>query len=267
MSNIYQTFNSELQNYEMPDNSLSLPLEGGGLFPASSVDRDIDKQLAYVQNNDEGNPLNFYDYDLKSTPSVSGPQLIVPKKDDTGIPEFISSNILSNQSAPLEDMIDEVSNGRVPDINDSYQNSPPQQKMVVIDNDNQSSSVKGIVEQTALSDIFFSDMNMDIIQQSVRYNVYKNTNKVIAKQSENTLYIIMRSIMLQYGNFQTSVTNLIEEIQNLNEMVVKYSSENVTSNVQQYFSYLNDIQRLPQPIERPIYNNKDNYTYDISNLL
>jgi hypothetical protein len=267
MSNIYQTFNPELQNYETPDNSLSLPVGSSGLFPPSSSGRDIDKNLSYVQNDDDGYPQNFYDYDLKSTPSVSGPQLIIPTKYDTGIPEVIDSTILNNQSSPLDDMIGEVNNGRVPDIIDNYQRTPLQEKMIVIDNDNQTSSVKGILEQTALSDTFFSDMNTDIIQQSVRYNVYKNTNKVIAKQSENTLYIIMRSIMLQYGNFQTSAKNLIEELQNLNDMVIRYSSENITSNVQQYFGYLSDIQRLPQPIERPVYNNKKNYTYDISNLL
>ena len=110
-------------------------------------------------------------------------------------------------------------------------------------------------------------MNMNVIQESVRYNVYKNTDKVVANQSEKTFYIIMRSIMLQYGNFQVSANNIIDEIKKLNKLVVDYASENVTSNVLQYVNYLDDIQKLPQPIERPVYNNKDNYTYDISNLL
>ena len=36
----------------------------------------------------------------------------------------------------------------------------------------------------------------------IRYNVYKYTDKIIGNQPNITLFIIMRSIMLQYGNFQ-----------------------------------------------------------------
>ena len=276
MSSIYQTFDPNLPyNYETPDPSISLPIPPTHKGPdgtdipnfvpgpnhPSAVDRDIDKALAYVEDN-----KNFYEYDLKSTPSLSGPQLLVPHKQDTGVPNFLNNNILSDSSASLGDMVDDVNNGRVSDIRDSFP-IIPEQKQTIINSDNQNTAVKGIIEETALSDIFFSDMNMDAIQKSVRYKVHENTSKVIAKQSENTLYIIMRSIMLQYGNFKVSANNLVNEIQNLNKMVIDYSSGNITSNVRQYMGYLDDIQTLPVPLERAMYNNKDNYTYDISNLL
>ena len=110
-------------------------------------------------------------------------------------------------------------------------------------------------------------MNIEALQKSIRYSVYKNTQKVIDFQPEHTLYIIMRSIMLQYGNFQVSVKKLLKEILNLNQRVVEYSSRNISSNVHQYIGYIDDIEKLPIPNERPIYLNKDNYTYDISNIL
>jgi len=284
MSSIYQTFNKDLPNYEIPGPSIPLPAppthkgpDGAdipdytiGSYRPSSNARDIDKQLAYVEGGEDGagkrGPQNFYEFDLKSTPSVSGPQLVIPHKQDTGIPNFINNNILGDSSATLGDMVDGVNNGRVSDVRDL---NPviPEQKQAIINSDNKYTAVKGIIEETALSDIFFSDMNMDAVQKSIRYKVHENTSKVIAKQSENTLYIIMRSIMLQYGNFKVSATNLVDEIQNLNKMVIDYSSENITSNVRQYMGYLDDIQTLPVPLDRAMYNNKDNYTYDISNLL
>lgn len=266
MNNIYQTYDKNTLNYEIPDNNLTLDINAKGDFQAGLTNRDIDKALAYVQNDEENNPQNFYDYDLKVTPSLSGPQLLVPHVEDNGIPvqDFINNNF-----STMDDMLDNINNGRVPDIKDKISSSSSllSQEMNVINKDNNITSIKGIIEETALNDIFFSDMNMNIIQESVRYNVYKNTNKVISRQSEKTFYIIMRSIMLQYGNFQTSANNIINEIKKLNKLVVDYSSENISSNVLQYVNYLNDIQKLPQPIDRPMYNNKDNYTYDISNLL
>ena len=64
-----------------------------------------------------------------------------------------------------------------------------------------------------------------------------------------------------------NIENLLKEILNLNQRVVDNSSGNISSNVHQYIGYIDDIEKLPIPNERPIYLNKDNYTYDISNIL
>ena len=133
--------------------------------------------------------------------------------------------------------------------------------------DNQETSIKGIVETTALSDLFFSEMNQEALQKSIRYKVYEATGQIISEQSKNSLYIIMRSILLQYGNFRVSTANIIEEIRDLNQRVIDYCVENVSSNVQQYLGYIKDLEKLPVPMDRPVYHNKQNYTHDISNLL
>ena len=256
MSNIYQTYDSSLNNYELPSDSV-------GSF--GQTDRDIDKELAYVGSDVNGNPQNFYDYDIKLTPSVSGPQLIVPSSPDDGIPNFSDASLFSSES--LGNMIDTVNNGRVGDISVRNNTLLSSGADIVINKDNKETSVKGVIEQTSLSDIFFSEMNMDVLQKAIRYKVFNYTDKVIHNQPENTLYIIMRSIMLQYANFNISTTNLIEEIQSLNQRVIDYSSENISSNVKQYMGYLNDIEKLPIPMDHPSYQNKNNFTYDISNLL
>ncbi|MBT7554878.1 MAG: hypothetical protein HN599_06285, partial [Flavobacteriaceae bacterium] len=61
--------------------------------------------------------------------------------------------------------------------------------------------------------------------------------------------------------------DLAEEIRALNSRVVEYCADNISSNVQQYIGYIKDLEKLPVPMDRPVYHNKNNFTYDISNLL
>ena len=256
---IYQTFKPNMANYEIPD-----PESDVG---ASLNVRDIDKEIAYTDNG-----RNFFDYDVLSKPTISGSNIIVPADSDNGIPiqGGVSDNnfILGNSSTSLGSQIDVVNNGRVGDIelieNDKF---VPTESDIVINKDNKINSVKGIIENTALNDLFFSDMNVNAIQKTIRYNVFNATDKVISDQSENTLFIIMRSILLQFGNFRVSTENLIGEIRDLNQRVVDYCSENISSNTLQYLGYIKDLGNLPTPMDRPVYHNKQNFTYDISNLL
>jgi hypothetical protein len=251
---IYQTFNPNLSNYETPDPNI---ISSG--FGPSLNERDIDKEIVYTEGGQ-----NYYDYDVTSNPTVSGVNVAVPIQSSSilGSDDFI----MGDSSDSLGSQIDIVNNGRVGDISVTNESTKKPDDMF-INKDNKVNSIKGIVESTSLNDIFFSDMNTDIIQKTIRYKVFENTDKVISDQSSNTIFIIMRSIMLQYGNFQISSENLYEEIKELNKKVVDYCSDNITSNLQQYLGYIKDIEKLPTPIDRPVYHNKENFTYDISNLL
>ena len=248
---IYQTFDSNMANYEIP--------KGGVPGDPGMTDRDIDGVSVYQDN---GN--NYYDYEVLSRPTVSGMDILVPSKTDNGMP-----GLVGDSSATLGSAIDIVNNGRMNDINiinDKFLDKG--EADIIINKDDRVTSIKGLVESTSLSDFFFSDMNYDIIQQTIRYNVYNETDKVISDQSKNELYIIMRSIMLQYGNFGVSIDNLSEEIKKLNKQVVDYSSKNIISNVIQYLGYIKDIEKLAVPMDRPAYEGRPkNASYDISNLL
>ena len=134
--------------------------------------------------------------------------------------------------------------------------------------DNNETSIKGILEPNALNNIFFSDMNVKVLNDAIRHGVYQRTNNVIDKQSGNELYIVMRSIMLQYANFQATSENIIDEIQRLNIKVILYCVNNISSNVSQQIGYIEKIKNLPVPMDRPSYvEHPRNFTYDISNLL
>jgi len=163
------------------------------------------------------------------------------------------SGSVSDTNNAMDDLLssDKFNNGRVPDVHIVSNVNKSVTGDVVITNDNQQTGVKGIVEETATSDIFLSEMNTKVIQDTIRYAVYQITNMVVDYQSPTELYIIMRSIMLQHANFKVDQSELIDEIQKLNKFVVNYAVEGVSSNVQQYDTYIKDIQTLPNPMNRP----------------
>ena len=260
--------------------------------PDPNVGIDIDGQ---VYDGEYG------DYEVLTKPRLSGGSVVIPRDQDVGVPteyrsnefrmdQFLESDqrggtmlssgndsfsgrlyreILNEESLPLEDVkLNESFNGRVPDageINDTI--LPQSNQEIIINKDYQDTSIRGMIEKNAVNDIFFSEMNMKAVNDSIRYGVHQKTSETISKQSQNELYGVMRSIMLQYANFQTSADNIVEEIRRLNSKVILYCVENISSNVLQHIGYVNDLSRLPEPIQRPQMVEKQNYTYDISNLL
>ena len=246
--------------------------------PVAANGIDVDNAVISLV---DGGKYQIKDYDILSRPTTSGTGIQIPAELDNGIPyipEVVGvedgSNIygtkelfLGDSTTSLGERLEVVNNGRVGNIEVLDSELPSGESDIVINKDNRETSIKGIVERSATSDLFFSDMNIDAIHQSIRYGVNKSTGQVVAKQSDNTIYIVMRSIMLQYANLRTSGDNLAEEIRSLNQRVIDYCVENVSSNVQQYLGYIKDIERLPIPMDHPLYYNKNNFTYDISNLL
>jgi hypothetical protein len=109
-------------------------------------------------------------------------------------------------------------------------------------------------------------MNIDAIQKTLRYHIYKLTQKEIAYQSETDLFIIMRSMYLQYANSFVHKDELVDSVRKLNEKVIDYSVPNVKDQLDQHDGYMKKISNAPVPLEHPQYVNKQNYTYDTSNL-
>jgi hypothetical protein len=169
----------------------------------------------------------------------------------------------------LSNNINSLNNGLVQDINRKTSREYSNKMNPSLFDNHGEYSLKGIVEQSPISQIFFSPMNVNGIQDTIRYRVYKvNTSDgVISPQSENEMFIIMRSIYLQYGNSMVLSDDIIPEIRGLNEKVISYCVDNISSQLKQYKGYRDKVSKLPVPLEHPIYDNKKNFTYDSSNLL
>ena len=189
-----------------------------------------------------------------------------PLRENDG---YLYRQMLDAESTPIEDVVmGETFNGRLHDVTVVKDTILPQTNAeIIINKDNKDTALRGLLEKNAVNDIFFSDMNIKALNDSIRYGVHLKTEKIISKQSENELYTVMRSIMLQYANFQVSIENIIDEIKRLNNKVILYCVDNISSNVLQHIGYVKDLSKLPEPMDRPVVTERNNFTYDISNLL
>jgi hypothetical protein len=114
------------------------------------------------------------------------------------------------------------------------------------------SATEGLWDSTTLSQVFFSEQNIQIIQNGIRAGVYKRSNGqyTIGPQDCHSLKIIMRSVFLQYSANQPN--NITEQIAELNKIVLEYCIQQVYSEAQGYMIYVNDVSTLVVPIERPV---------------
>jgi hypothetical protein len=120
-----------------------------------------------------------------------------------------------------------------------------------VNNENKFTKLTGTFHASTLSDLYFSQENMDYIQSSIISRVYDKTGKkhIVGKQSEDELSIIMRSIYLQHGkNYNYE---LDKQIDTLNEIVLDYCVNNVYGNLRQHFEYIKDITQEQPVLERP----------------
>jgi hypothetical protein len=121
-------------------------------------------------------------------------------------------------------------NGRVANVMKEIFPSFP---MIANDNNQndkfKSIATQGIIQPTALTQLFFSRINMDRIQNQIRYKVYlvSNGEYTIDRQSDTELEIVMRSIYLQYS--QNLNCRLAEQVDNLNKLCVDWAVPRIMS--------------------------------------
>ena len=113
-----------------------------------------------------------------------------------------------------------------------------------------SSNMTGRLSENRVSELYFSQSNIDFLQDAMIEAIYKLTNGVrIAKQSEDELMIIMRGIYLQFS--KNLNTNIDKQVYELNKKVLKYSIKNVHENIKQYQGYIHDITKERDVMEMP----------------
>jgi hypothetical protein len=111
-------------------------------------------------------------------------------------------------------------------------------------------NLRGTHDKSSLNIAFFSQQNMDIIQNLIRKEIYRRSQGRynIGNQDYTQLLLIMRSIYLQNSQFGT--TNIKGQIDNLNKLVVYESVPRIITEIEQYLGYVRDASRPWQPIDR-----------------
>lgn len=116
-----------------------------------------------------------------------------------------------------------------------------------------SDMLRGNWDHTPLSDAFFTRKNVDVIQRQIQQEVYRMSGPkkwVIDPQDVDELKMVMRAMYLQYG--KNNNFNLEGQLNELNELVVKWAAPRIMSEIEQYNYYINDISHMPVPLQQPI---------------
>jgi hypothetical protein len=140
-----------------------------------------------------------------------------------------------------------ITNGRIDII--SNNNNEIKEKDPIL-TENNINSISRNLEYNLLSRSFFSKDNINKIQKKIIVGVYEKSNKKysISNQSERELLIIMRSYYLQYG--KNLDTNINQQIEYLNNLVINWSIDEILKNIEQYIAYKITCSTLPMPMER-----------------
>jgi hypothetical protein len=114
------------------------------------------------------------------------------------------------------------------------------------------SPTEGLWDDTKLSTVFFSQENIQLLQNGIRAGVYNRSNGqyTIGPQDCDVLKIVMRSIYLQYSANQ--LNNITQQVHELNKMVLDYCIQQVYSEAQGYIKYIDDASTLVVPIAHPV---------------
>ena len=113
-------------------------------------------------------------------------------------------------------------------------------------------ATEGLWTATALSQGFFSQQNIQMLQNGIRSGVYNRSNGqyTIGLQDCDSLKIIMRSVFLQHAANQPH--NIQSQILQLNKIVLEYCIQQVYSEAQGYMKYISDVSTLVVPIAHPV---------------
>ena len=112
-------------------------------------------------------------------------------------------------------------------------------------------ALTGTWECNNLSQTFFSDANIQILQNGLRAGVYHLAEGKfsIPPQNIDNLKVIMRSTYMQYAEHKP--TGIREQVEQLNKIVLDYCVPTVYKEAIGYLKYCQDQSSLVLPMDRP----------------
>jgi hypothetical protein len=101
---------------------------------------------------------------------------------------------------------------------------------------------------SALIRAFFSKGNLDVVQRALASEVFRLTGFKIARQSDDSILVVMRAIFADHAINQPR--DVGAEVARLNRGTVSAVTDNVISNITAHLAYLRDASRMRTPMER-----------------
>lgn len=114
-------------------------------------------------------------------------------------------------------------------------------------------ALRGEIESDAVSDLFFSRVNIDALQDGIRYRVHVQSGArrlVIDRQSDIDLLLVMKGIYLEHARHVRD-GGCVRHVRRLNEKVLDYAVPRVLAEVDMYLKYRHDVSTIAVPMDRP----------------
>lgn len=172
-------------------------------------------------------------------------------------------NIPCNNSEMQFRRFEQCGNGRVhipePDINAQFQ---MYDKINVGKNLSFRDSLVGNWSESKLSCAFFSQENVKKLNNLIIQGIRQKTNGQynLGIQDQDELQIIMRAIYLE--NSKNLLTNIPEQVNALNQLVLDYAIPQIYSSLTSYAKYMFDINNTYTLMDRPIMATDDDKTVE-----
>lgn len=121
----------------------------------------------------------------------------------------------------------------------------------------------GTFERTRLSDAYFSQNNIQIIQNALRKGVYDRSNQkiLVDQQPQDQIVSVMRSMFYQHS--KNLDNNISQQIQELNNYVINFCVNQVFNEAVAYLKYKEDSSKMHVPMSAPLYSNKTDKTLEL----
>lgn len=109
-----------------------------------------------------------------------------------------------------------------------------------------------VLENTPLQLAFFSEANMRILQNAIRYHVWERSGRrhVIGSQSEQELRIVMEAVFVEHAIHHPH--RIAEQVETLNRHVVDAVVPKILTEVDMYLKYLDDASKPFTLMDRPL---------------
>ena len=104
------------------------------------------------------------------------------------------------------------------------------------------------IEQNETNTLYFSSKNISNIQNRLRNEAKKYTGYTISSQSCSDIITAMQYFYINYPQFTLS-NNSQNNVQQLNELVIRDLSVQIVTGIKQHLSYLKSIKSIPEPLE------------------
>jgi len=153
----------------------------------------------------------------------------------------------TNKDYPNQDVIVQY-----PEL-DKYQNTElniyTKRRIGLTKNELSSYKILSNIEHTKFSNLFFSNANIQILQNELRYRVYMRSSQrhIIEEQNIAELGEVMEHMYLNYSSNPREECLFKKEIERLNELVLNYCVPRVISSIEMQSAYIKRIttERIP----------------------